>query len=357
MLITLLIFTLLFFILVVSHEAGHFFSARYFGIRVEEFGFGLPPRIKGIKKGNTIYSINLLPFGGFVKILGEEGGHAENPESFGARPAWSRAIVLLAGVLANVLMAYVAFTLLSYRGIPQSVEEKGNIPQNQVHISIVEIANSSPAQDAGIITGDEIKKINGKSPVGIEEVQKIVAEGEGKELLFEFERNGKTFTQKIIPRTNPPPGEGPLGIALLLTRIKKSTWYRAPMDGARITWNIGAGTVEGFWGIIKNLIIAKKSAIQLTGPVGIFHITGEARSAGFNSLLMLFGILSVNLAIINVLPFPGLDGGRLLFLAIEKIRRKKISNRVSSWVHSVGLALLIILMLAITYRDIAKIFS
>ncbi len=357
MIYTLIVFIIILFILVISHEAGHFFSARRFGIKVEEFGFGLPPRIKGISRRGTIYSLNALPFGGFVKIFGEEGEGANNPESFGWQPAWKRSVVLLAGVAANILLAYFAFSLVSFLGSPEALDPQQNAAAARADITITDVAPNSPATSAEIQPGDKIKQINNIVPATIEEFQKFIEKNKGLKVNVSLERNGRLLQKEIIPRLNPPAGEGPLGVSLSLIRIRKASWYMAPIDGAVITWNVTGGTLAGFGRIIKNLIIGQKSNIQISGPVGIFNVAGEARSAGFNSLLTFFGVLSVNLAIINVLPFPGLDGGRFLFIIIEKIRRKRISDRVSSLAHGIGLAILIALMILITYHDIVRLFA
>lgn len=346
MLLTTIIFIAILLALVLSHEFGHFFSARAFGIKVEEFGFGIPPRILSLwqdKKG-TVYSLNFLPFGGFVKIFGEE-------DDFGGKPIWIRAFVLISGVAANILLAYFLFTFVSGLGVPHAISEEEKIIFPDAKIIIMDIVPESPAKQAGIQIGDQIA---GFATIG--DFQNFIKEHRGKNIAVSLLRGEKKSEITALARANPPEGEGSLGIALGYVRIEKSPWYSAPIGGARLTWQAIEGTILGFLGLIENLIKKEPISAGVAGPVGIFNITSSAVSFGFNTILMLAAILSINLAIINVLPFPGLDGGRLFFLLIEAVRGRRISPKTSAFAHSLGLTMLIILMILVTYRDIAKLF-
>ncbi|KKT41127.1 RIP metalloprotease RseP [Candidatus Giovannonibacteria bacterium RIFCSPHIGHO2_02_43_13] len=362
MLITLLIFFVILLVLVLSHEAGHFFSARAFGINVEEFGFGLPPRMFGIKsKKGILYSFNWLPFGGFVKITGEEGGETSDPTNFSAKPAWIRATVLASGIAMNLLLAYIVFSIITGLGTYEAIDDKDAATYPDAKVTIIQVLQNSPASEAALMEGDQILNVvseaNSLTPKNIEEVQKFIANHKGKELLLMIKRNGNEFTKIITPRKNPPEGEGPMGVALALLHIKKAQWYLTPIEGAKLTWSATAATAEGFWGLIKSAFEKEdRKDLQIAGPVGIFNLTASARSMGITTLLTFLALLSINLAIINILPIPGLDGGRLFFVIIEAIRGKRISMQASSWIHGVGLAILIILMLAITFHDLSKIF-
>ena len=348
--ITLILFIALLLILVLSHEFGHFFMARAFGIKVEEFGFGIPPRVLSLwrDRRGTLYSLNFLPFGGFVKIFGEEGDSSSQPQSFGSKPAWQRFLVLFSGVLANILLAYLVFSFLTFWGLPEGLSDEEALRHQDSFILITNISQGSPAEIAGFEIGDKIKNIGG--------FQKFIKESAGKEIILNITRSGQDIEIKIIPRENPPEGEGPLGIELALARIKRTPWYLAPIDGAKLTWQILSGTILGFWDLLKNLIFGLGSKVQISGPVGIFSLTESAQRLGFGSMLMFLALLSINLGILNVLPIPGLDGGRILFLFIETIRGRQISPKISSVLHGAGLAILIILMLIVTYYDIARIF-
>ena len=353
---TIIIFIAILLILILSHEAGHFFTAKLFNIKVEEFGFGIPPRITGVKKGETLYSFNLLPFGGFVKIFGEEGQENENHRSFGSKSTLQKSVVLLAGVAANVVLAFFIFSIVSIFGVPKVILEKDVLLYSDAKITIVEIVQNSPADKADIQIGDKINNINGFIPKSLQELQTTIKENSGKKIEIVIERNGDFIKKEIIPRIESPAGEGPLGAALSWTKIEKTSWYKAPIEGAKTTWNTFLGTIYGFSHAIKNLVVGEKQSIQIAGPIGIFNITKDVSRTGFNMLLMLMGVLSINLAIINVIPFPGLDGGRFLFVILEVIHRKPISPKTGAIFHGIGLAILIALMIAITLRDVSRFF-
>ena len=351
--ITLILFTALLLVLVLSHEAGHFFVARAFGIKVEEFGFGIPPRIWSLWRDakGTLYSLNLLPFGGFVKIFGEEGEDTAKQGSFGSKPAWQRFLVLFSGVFANILLAYFVFSFLAFWGLPEGLSDEEALKHNDSFILITNISQGSPAAIAGFEIGDKINKIK-----NVSDVQKFIKESAGKEIILNVTRGSQDIEIKIIPRKNPPDGEGPLGVELALARIARTPWYLAPIEGAKLTWQIFSGTIFGFWDLLKNLIFGLGNKVEVAGPVGIFRLTESAQRLGFVSMLMFLALLSVNLGILNVLPIPGLDGGRIFFLFIETIRGRQISPKISSVLHGAGLAILIILMLIVTYYDIVRVF-
>lgn len=352
----ILIFIVILLVLILSHEAGHFFTAKGFGIKVEEFGFGIPPRVAGIKRGETLYSFNLLPFGGFVKIFGEEGQEKSDRRSFASKSAFQKSVVLLSGVAANLVLAFLIFSTVSAMGIPKVVLEDDLAAYPGAKITMVEIVPNSPAAQAGIQIGDKIREVAGVAPATIEELRIVVKTNGGRSIDIVIERNGDILKKNVIPRINFPAGEGPLGVALSWTRTEKALWYKIPIEGAKTTLNTFLSTVYGFGSAIKNLIVGERQNIQIAGPVGIFNITKDVSATGLNMLLMLVGVLSVNLAIINVIPFPGLDGGRFLFVILESIRRKPISPKISAIYHGVGLAILIALMIAVTLRDVSRIF-
>jgi len=357
MIITLLIFIVILMALILSHEAGHFFSARFFGVKVEEFGFGLPPRAFGWQGKKTLYSLNYLPFGGFVRIFGEEGEGASEAGSFSGKPAGKRALILAAGILANILLAYFAFTALAVAGIPEILTDD-EVPGTRV--SLVEVAPGSPADKAGFSPGDKVKKIASEkeeiAPLKISEITGFISKNLGGSLKFSIERNGESLEKTVSPRVNPPEGEGPMGVSLGFLASRKIPFYQAPLEGAFITWQAFKLTVFGFYDIIVSLFKGEGERVQVAGPVGMFGLISSARSSGFASLLMFLGILSVNLAIINLLPIPGLDGGRLFFLLIELVKGTRISPRTSNLFHTAGLIILIALMLLVTYHDIIKLF-
>lgn len=330
-------------VLVLSHEAGHFLLAKWRGVRVDEFGIGFPPRLLSFKKGETRYSINLLPLGGFVKIFGEDG--EEGPKSFSSQSLWVRSLIVAGGVLANLLAAWVIFSLLAGIGTPQIVDGQNG------EITIVAVAGNSPAKNAGLRPGDHVR---GFESIGA--VQKFIDGHRGEEVALDIERKGEVLTIRAVPRALPPEGEGALGIAMAAIARVVVPWWKAPWAGLKTTGEVFFGTIAALARIAWGLVSGVSGAVgEVAGPVGIASIVSEVSQFGLLPFFQLMAVLSVNLAVINLLPIPALDGGRLLFFAIEGVLRKPVSPRVSHLAHTVGFAFLIVLMLVITYRDIVRL--
>lgn len=362
MILTVIVFILILGILIFAHEFGHFVSAKKAGVKVEEFGFGFPPRLLAIKKGETTYSLNLIPVGGFVKIFGEEspGKRTKNKRAFYNRPIWQRAIILAMGVIMNLFIAGIFLSILHNIGIPSLVEQGKEIAYKNIQIQIVEIADNSPAKQAEIKIGDTIKQLTINSEQltikEIEDVQKFIAANIDKEITIKIQR-GKTIIEKnIIPRLNPPEGEGPLGIAMAKIGTISYPWYQAILKGFEATGRLLITIIGLFYLLIKNLITGGKMIGEIAGPVGIFNLTAHMVQLGWVYVLQFTAILSINLAIINFLPFPALDGGRLLFLLIEKIKGRPIKPKIEHLANSIGFAILILLMIIVTFRDVVKLF-
>lgn len=340
-----LLLLILIIVLVLSHEAGHFLLAKWRGVRVDEFGIGFPPRLLSIKKGETRYSLNLLPLGGFVKIFGENGDEGEgDPRSFVSKSLGARSLIVAGGVLANIFVAWFLFSVLAGIGTPQISDGSGG------EITIVTVAENSPAKNAGLRPGDHLRGFE-----SVEAVQKFIDERKGTQIIFDIERGGEFMTILAVPRVHPPEGEGALGIAMVEIARVAVPWWQAPWEGLKTTGEIFFGTLAAFGGLALSLLRGVSVAGDVTGPVGIASIVSEVSQFGLLPFFQFMAVLSVNLAVINLLPIPALDGGRLLFFAIEYVRRKPVSPRVSHLVHSVGFALLIALMLVITYRDIVRL--
>ncbi|MDP3731159.1 MAG: M50 family metallopeptidase [bacterium] len=351
---TILLVLILISMLVMAHEWGHFYSARKLGIKVEEFGFGFPPKIWSHTKKGIKYSINLLPFGGFVKIFGEHGEGEGNRDSFVSRPAWQRFIILAAGVGMNIVLAWVLFSAGTLAGLPQATDDSG------VPISVAGVLPGSPAEKAGLKFGDQISQI-----IAAEE-QKIIQDEQqvrdfsekygGQEITLVVKRGKDISNVNIIPRAQYPSGEGPMGIALARITTEAVSWYKAPWEGLKILGRSVVLTISGLLFILKELVLEQKTSVAVSGPVGIFTMVGDSQKLGLGYLLQLAGLLSVNLAILNFLPIPALDGGRVLFLIIEKLRRKKIDPKWENAAHAIGFALLLLLMILVTFKDISRIF-
>lgn len=366
-LVAILIFFVILGVLIFAHEFGHFIAAKKSGVRVEEFGFGFPPRLFGIKKGETLYSLNLVPVGGFVKIYGEQGEGKNEPNSFISKSIGRRALILSAGVLMNFLLAMFLLGIGNKIGLPIVVDEhSGPGVVRAARVQISEIAPGSPAETAGLKVGDTIKKLkirNEKSRINEEieiskpqEVQSFVDRHKGETITLTIKRGNDILDILLVPRENVPAGEGPLGVALVNTAVISYPLIKSLGKGVADTINLTILIIIALGSIIHRAVIGLPVGEALTGPVGIYNITSQAAEMGLVYLLQLTALLSINLAIINILPFPALDGGRLLFLGIEKIKGTPVSQKIENVIHTAGFAFLILLMLLITYKDLTKFF-
>ncbi len=371
MILTIIVFVLVLGLLIFVHEFGHFITARKMGVRAEEFGFGFPPRIFGIyrtkdgkwkkiignkelkKDQNTLYSINWLPIGGFVKIFGEEGEGKKDPKSFSSKPVWVRSLILSAGVLMNFVLAIVLLTIGFKIGLPQALEEGDNNARD-LKIQIAQVSKGSPAESSGLAVGDQIVRVDGEEFIEIGNLQEKIKSESGKEIDIEIKRGDENLNVKAIPRENPPEDEGALGIALAKTGIVSYPFFQSIWMGISTTYALIIAILSAFYDIIHNLIVHEPVSAEFTGPVGIAVLTGQVARMGFVYILQFAAILSINLGILNILPFPALDGGRILFLLIEKIRGKKVSQKIENSIHTVGFFLLILLLVVVTFKDVFK---
>lgn len=362
MIITILAFVVVLSILVLIHELGHFLVAKKLGIKVEEFGFGFPPRLFGIRRGETLYSINLLPVGGFVKLYGEDaagGGSLKKTKdqksdtkdigrAFFARPVWQRFSVVVAGVVMNFILAVIIISyLFGTQGVALPTE----------HVRITEVLPNSPAAAAGITAGDEVLSVNGVSVQTTEEFVNEIKKTLDKETAIIVEKNGAEETLTLTPRKDFPEGEGPVGVGITSVEIKKYVWWQAPFFGTleamRFSWMI----LEGLGQMMFGLVFQGTKPEGVAGPVGVAQLTGQAVSYGVTATLWLTALLSINLAVLNILPIPALDGGRLFFIIIEIVTRKKVNPRYEGYAHAAGIAVLLSLMLLITVFDVMRLLS
>ncbi len=359
---TIVIFVAILAILIISHELGHFLIAKWSGSRVDEFGLGFPPRIWGYKKGETIYSINWIPFGGFVKIFGEDPTKdaTTDERSLANKPALWQAAVLVAGVTFNLIFAWILFTVgFATVGLPVSTSELPvNYQASNFSVTIVGVLPESPASDAGIKMGDKIKALTvGANRVvapKVAEVQALIKNSNKKSVVLEYERNNKMEVVSILPREL----KTGLGIGVSLDEIGnlKLPLGSAMVAGARSTWSSLVFTAQSFGELFASIGKGESEILkQVSGPVGIVGLVGEASNAGLASLILLTSLISINLAVLNLLPFPALDGGRLVILGIEAIVRRKIKPSIVNGINLVGFFLLILMMLAVTFSDIVKL--
>lgn len=361
--LSIVVFVIVISILIISHEFLHFLTAKRLNVKVEEFCIGFPPRIFTKKRGDTIYSIGILPGGGFVKVWGLDLKEKE-PSSFYQKTIKKRAAIVLAGVLGNFLLAIILFSIGFSIGLPEVIKGKVPAGAKDVGILIVEVAKDSPAQVADIKIGDKIVKIeNPKTNLQrkireIEDVQNFTKFSLGEEILLTLQRGNKILVKKVIPRENPPPQEGPIGIGMVKTARISYPLPRAILKGFSYTFLLIKETIKFFFEVIKEIILKRKivEGVELTGPVGIGILISQMMELGWIYVLQFTAILSLNLAILNILPFPALDGGRLVFLLVEKIRKRPVKLEIENFVNQIGFALLAILMIIITFRDIQKLF-
>ena len=365
---SIIIFIIILLVLVLVHEAGHFFTAKGFGIRVDEFGFGFHPKLFGKKYGETEYTFNALPLGGFVKIYGENpddentNGH-DSKRSFVNKPRWQQAIVLFAGIFSNFLLAWLLLSFGFMSGLPTSVgnEPKGFTLEN-VHLVIVSVAKKSPAEISGLKSGDKIiSLVSGKDSVpevNPESLKSFIVSHPGKEIDIGYirGRDPNTNIVKLIPKIDSVSGKPMIGISMDEIGTAKLPFFGAFWEGMKLDWSVTKGTVVGLYTLIAKAIQGKGSMSDVSGPVGMVGIVGDAYKFGFAYLLSFAAIISVNLAIINLIPFPALDGGRLLFLLIEKIKGSRMNPKFANTANMIGFGILILLMLFVTYHDIVKLF-
>lgn len=362
MILTIIVFILILGILIFAHELGHFITAKKAGVRVDEFGFGFPPRIFAFKKGETTYSLNLIPVGGFVKIFGEqrEKKTSRSKRAFYNRPAWQRAVMLIMGVVMNLLIAAIFLSIVHGLGIPSFVEKGQEANYRNIQVQIIEVAKNSPAEKADLRTGDTILLLFFKKEAiqikEVEDVQNFIAGHIGEEIIFTIKRGEETIQKTVIPRANPPAGEGATGIAMAKTGLISYPWYQAILKGFETAGKLFITMIGLFYLLIKNLILKGAMIGEIAGPVGIYNLTSHMVQLGWVYVLQFAAILSINLVIINLIPIPALDGGRLLFLLIEKLKGKPIKPKVEQTANTIGFAILILLMIIITFRDIIKLF-
>ena len=365
---SILLFILILGFLVFVHELGHFLFAKLFGIKVDEFGFGYPPRAKKLFRWKeTLVTLNWVPFGGFVKIRGENGpeeGSDErelkknDEESFHTKPAWKQILVLSGGVIFNILTAWIllsAFFYFLHDWVPISMLPNNGVEAKRLVVNYVH--PNSPADEAGIQVFDEIKEyysgnehfLPEKYDRGEKKFYDFVRQHSDDEIGIVTYRKGKL--RDVHLRTKEIEGKKRIGLSTITEGKMDLNILQALQFGGRETYHMAIRTVKGFW----SLITGKESIKALTGPVGIAKETSHAQSLGILALISFIALLSVNLAVINIVPFPALDGGRILFILIEKITRRKIPQNVFLWVNGIGFLLLILLMLFVTYQDILNL--
>lgn len=357
---TTIIFLIVLTILVFIHELGHFLAARLFGVRVDEFAVGFPPRIWSRVWGKTRYAINLLPLGGYVRIHGEQPDDEMTNESILSKPRWQQAVVLVAGVTFNILFAWLLLSLALTVGSKTTTE---GFPQSTIKdrsVAVDFVSTDSPAAKAGLKPGIELLTVTGSgvslasTSLTVASVQNLIAGS--KEVVMTYKENSDVKSAIIVPQPGIVEGKAAIGISMSEIGTIRMNPFSALYYGAKQTYHLSINVALGLSAFIGNIFIGEANFKDVSGPVGIAGVVGEASRMGLAYLITITAVISVNLAAINLVPFPALDGGRLVVVAIEGIIRKPLKPAIINWVNIIGFFFLILLMILVTYKDIAKFF-
>jgi len=364
------------------HEWGHFAAARKNGVKVEEFGFGLPPRLWGKKKGETIYSLNWIPFGGFVRMLGEDGGHRNDPRSFGSAPIFGRMLIVSAGVIMNFLLAWVLITSLFVFGmkpltvVPDSmatfdsyiVMKESQAKDLGIYVArddltmypgvpVAEVLPDGTAASSGVLVDDIVKSIDDSEVSSASDIAGIVSRFPGEELSFSVWRDGELLTFPVSVSDS-----GLIGVALGtngyfdLDAAPLAFGWKSPLVAFAELKSLSWGTVKMFVSVLHDIFFNFKVSDNVSGPVGIYTMTDKlVQSGSVMALIQLAAILSASLAVINIFPFPALDGGRLMFLVYELIFRRRPHERFEMYVNALGFLFLLGLLFFVTFKDVIRI--
>lgn len=368
---SVIIFIIVLGVLIFVHELGHFLVAKKSGIRVDEFAIGFPPQIFSFKKGGTKYALNLIPFGGYVKIYGEnaedESVDPNSKDSFVNKSPWIQAAVLIAGVTFNVVFAWFLFLIVLMAGSPTIVDQSNRDFIKDAKVTITNVYENSPAGIAGLKAGDSIISIsskdkNGKtektftgSEVTVKNVQETIVNSSGA-VKFGISRVGQESEISIEPKQGIVGDKQAIGVSLEEIGTYALPAHKAFIQSFIMTGNATQMIAVSLVTFLGKAVTGHASLNEVSGPVGIVGIVGEAASFGFIYLLSFTAFISINLAVLNVLPLPALDGGRLVMVLIEGVTKKKIKPTIVNWVNGLGFLVLILLMIVITVNDVIKLF-
>jgi regulator of sigma E protease len=368
-LLTIFIFIVIFSLIVIIHELGHFFMARRVGIKVEEFGLGLPPQAKKLwrDKMGTIFSLNWIPFGGFVRMYGEDSTNPKlvhDKKSFMSKTKWQRTQVICAGVFMNFITGVILLTIVFTAGAEPFILNRGDFERHlelgnivtEDGILINEVTGGSAAEKAGFQSGDIILKINGEGVGSSEEIVALTQNFKNRILNYTLERDREEIAMQVHI-----PNEGKIGVSIasipIIREVKKVQFpvHIAFIESIKESGRLASATAVMFADVLRRLVSQFQISDNVAGPIGIAQMTHSVSQQGLIALLKFMALLSVSLATINILPLPALDGGRFLFIIVEFIRRKRANARWESAIHGIGFILLMFLIAMITYKDILRL--
>jgi regulator of sigma E protease len=362
---SILIFFVVLFVLILVHEWGHFIVAKKTGMRVDEFGIGFPPKLYGVQKGETEYTLNALPIGGFVRIFGEnlegvEEGESDKKRAFGNRPKWAQALVLIAGVTMNVIFAWFLFFVVLLIEEPKNVEESAASPEAVLYATSV--MAEGPLNEK-LPAGSEIIKLTSGgeelvNPIPTTFTNFIQAHANNLvEIHYRYGENDSVVSVEPVTGLIPDAKErAAVGISLSLMETKRASLGEAIVEATKMTYTSLINITIGLFAFISQAFQGTADFSQVAGPIGLIGLVGDAATIGFTTLLTFTAIISLHLAVINMLPIPALDGGRLVFVAIEAVTRRPINPVWAGRVNLVGFALLMLLMVVVTWNDIVRLF-
>lgn len=351
-------------LLIVVHELGHFFVAKITGVRVEEFGIGYPPRAFTFGTwGKTEYTLNWLPFGGFVRLYGDDGNFDHGRGSLIDAPRYIQALILLAGVVANALLGWLLFAGALVIGVPTLVQDV--VPGETTHLFVSDIVPGSPISGSGMVQGDEITNVIDEKgqrvdPLTPQAMLDYIKDRGGKKITITYQHGDAIRTATVQPANAVVPGaEGrpALGVGLALVANRTLSVPAALYEALFITRDAFVSTAQSLWGILAGAFTGGADLSQIVGPVGLVSVVHMASENGFGNVVKLAAFISINLVIINLFPIPALDGGRLVILAVEAVRRKRTPQLAVQLLNGFSIVLVILLMVVVTYHDIGRLIS
>ncbi|HQI25741.1 MAG TPA: site-2 protease family protein [Candidatus Paceibacterota bacterium] len=367
---TAIIFIIILAILIFTHELGHFSAAKKFGIRVDEFGFGFPPKLLSFKKGETEYSINLIPIGGFVKIFGENSDEEsesgpDNARSMIHKPRYIQAVVLAAGVFLNLVLAWGLFSASLFIGMPVALADLPAGAQiKEERLLITSVVKDSPADLSGLLAGDTILSLSNDAAKVVlpttEEVQDFLQARENRPVEVAYSRGGGEELEEgiltVVPKAGVVGEKAGIGVSMERVGIARLSFFQSIITGLEFTYRMTIVTVVGFVDFVISLFTGGSQALaEVAGPIGLFGMVADISQLGLVYLINFTAVISINLAVLNLLPFPALDGGRLLFLAIEAVKGSRLNPKIANTLNVVGFSLLLLLMAVVAVSDILKI--